>query len=1028
MLFKLVQNTFIVNTRRYSTVSRAASILPSTRITEPLEKRLIQLTQRHDSLLNQLNDNTLNSKELTEASKELSTLSSVHSLFTDWQKGTNDLVQLHDLLSHDSKSEIREEQDEEMLELAKEEFTEITERLKQVEKELITELAPKDMADEASAILEIRAGAGGDEAALFSVDMSRMYERFAQLHRWKWEILAKSEDAGLKGIKEMTVNIAGRNVFGLLKYESGVHRVQRVPSTESQGRIHTSTITVAILPQPTEVDVQIKDSDLRIDVYRASGAGGQHVNTTDSAVRMTHIPTGLVVAMQDERSQHKNKAKALKVLRAKIYEMEREKTNSARRNSRNKQIGSGDRSEKIRTYNFPQNRVTDHRINLTLYELEPILSGDGLSRVIEPLQEHYLSEIKGNKLFMISKDEGFASSSSQEEGDLTAEIIQRKRAQRQSKRLGISTLSNNNNQAIHGMTTTNLEQQQQQDYSAINVTAAPFEKLLWISSFAWAMWKGKELFVSFSLTVYTARVQRIKPESFSMKKLSTHSATTTTTTPFTTTSSDTLDSETSPRSSIIYNKFTLKRKNNQQQQQQQAISKTCLGLFGAGKSSFRSDADDGLLCGVFLLPMVGIAKMINVTHKNHDIETDRNARMHGRLELILLMTLIFLILVLANRFLQPMRRIIRKRGLFVSSIIISIAFTHGISRLTPLTPILNRIPISIIAIPITTFQWALYTCTVALKRCFTLGEMCILSEAIAMLVYNSMEYIFTTMFPDRIPSFIKNQELDNVSILLHAVILGILFIGAISYPLLKQSRHLAQQPYWRTIGRPSSSSNNNNNHCITIGIIIFMIAPICKTLMNHQDPFLWTLSFVFLSPQRLFLCIYWALTVATTVIVWVLVLDFTVSDGPVEAKVLTSALNKKRKLFHALAVIMFIPGVLFELPFLQLAFGVALGVFIYLEYLRYFAIWPYGKSIHMFLSEFIDSRDLGPVILSHIYLLLGCAGPVWLGGSNLLASLSGIIALGFGDAAASLVGKKWGRYRWPGTKKTVEGTMAFVFA
>ncbi|KAI7851218.1 hypothetical protein BDC45DRAFT_445908, partial [Circinella umbellata] len=350
--------------------------LPSTRITEPLEKRLIQLTQRHDSLLSQLNDNTLNSKELTEASKELSTLSSVHSLFTDWQKGTNDLVQLHDLLytTQDSKTDLQE--DEEMLELAKEEFTEITERLKQVEKELITELAPKDTADEASAILEIRAGAGGDEAALFSADMSRMYERFAQLHRWKWEILAKSEDAGLKGIKTNNHNFS----------------VQRVPSTESQGRIHTSTITVAILPQPTEVDVQIKDSDLRIDVYRASGAGGQHVNTTDSAVRMTHIPTGLVVAMQDERSQHKNKAKALKVLRAKIYEMEREKTNSARRNSRNKQIGSGDRSEKIRTYNFPQNRVTDHRINLTLYELEPILSGDGLSRVIEPLQEHYLSE------------------------------------------------------------------------------------------------------------------------------------------------------------------------------------------------------------------------------------------------------------------------------------------------------------------------------------------------------------------------------------------------------------------------------------------------------------------------------------------------------------------------------------------------------------------------------------------------------------------------------------------------------------
>ncbi|KAI8145307.1 hypothetical protein BJV82DRAFT_679224 [Fennellomyces sp. T-0311] len=354
MLFKLAS----VVTRRYST--RVASLFPATRITEPLENRLTQLVKRHDSLLSRLNDNTLSGKELTDASKELASLSTVHELFHDWKKGTTDLVQLGDLLAS-------QPDDQEMIEMAKEEYNDITARLAQVERDLVTELAPKDSADEASAILEIRAGAGGDEAALFSAEMIRMYERFAQLQRWKWEVLSKSEDAGLKGLK-------------------------RVPATESQGRIHTSTITVAILPQPTEVDVQIRDSDLRIDVYRASGAGGQHVNTTDSAVRITHIPTGLVVAMQDERSQHKNKAKALKVLRAKIYEMEREKTASARRDSRNKQIGSGDRSEKIRTYNFPQNRVTDHRINLTLYELEPILSGDGLSRVIEPLQEHYLAQ------------------------------------------------------------------------------------------------------------------------------------------------------------------------------------------------------------------------------------------------------------------------------------------------------------------------------------------------------------------------------------------------------------------------------------------------------------------------------------------------------------------------------------------------------------------------------------------------------------------------------------------------------------
>ncbi|CAO3624592.1 unnamed protein product [Cunninghamella echinulata] len=279
-----------------------------------------------------------------------------------------------------------------MLELAKEEFDDIMVRINAIEKDLIAELAPKDAADDASAILEIRAGTGGDEASLFSNDVARMYERFSQLQKWKWEILSKSEDVAGKGLKDITVNISGRNVFGTLKYESGVHRVQRVPATESQGRIHTSTITVAMLPQPTEVDIQIKESDLKIDLYRASGAGGQHVNTTDSAVRMTHIPTGVVVAMQDERSQHKNKAKALKVIRAKVYELEREKTQSARRDSRNKQIGTGDRSEKIRTYNFPQNRVTDHRINLTLYELEQILSGEGLMNVIEPLKEYSLAQ------------------------------------------------------------------------------------------------------------------------------------------------------------------------------------------------------------------------------------------------------------------------------------------------------------------------------------------------------------------------------------------------------------------------------------------------------------------------------------------------------------------------------------------------------------------------------------------------------------------------------------------------------------
>ncbi|KAI8076896.1 uncharacterized protein BX664DRAFT_344199 [Halteromyces radiatus] len=368
--------------RRYSTKT---SLLQSTRISPTLEKKLERISEQHDSLLYQLSNNQLNPTDLATASKKLSDLTTTKSLFDDWRKCTQDLSDLQDLLAV-------QDQEDDMLELAKEEYEDIMSRIGVIEKDLIYELAPKDAADDASAILEIRSGAGGDEASLFSSDMARMYERFAQLKKWKWELLSKSEDVGGKGLKDITVNISGRNVFGLLKYESGVHRVQRVPATESQGRIHTSTITVAMLPQPTEVDVQIRDSDLKIDLYRASGAGGQHVNTTDSAVRMTHIPTGLVVSMQDERSQHKNKAKALKVLRAKIFELEREKTQSARRDSRNKQIGTGDRSEKIRTYNFPQNRVTDHRINLTVYELEHILSGDGLENIIEPLQEYYLSQ------------------------------------------------------------------------------------------------------------------------------------------------------------------------------------------------------------------------------------------------------------------------------------------------------------------------------------------------------------------------------------------------------------------------------------------------------------------------------------------------------------------------------------------------------------------------------------------------------------------------------------------------------------
>jgi peptide chain release factor 1 len=245
-------------------------------------------------------------------------------------------------------------------------------------------LLPRDAADDKNAILEVRAGTGGDEAALFASDLLRMYQRYADKHGWKFEIMSVA-DTGIGGIKDASVEISGRGVFARLKYESGVHRVQRVPETESGGRIHTSAATVAVLPEAEEVDVQIEDKDLRVDTYRAQGAGGQHVNTTDSAVRITHLPTGIVVQQQDEKSQHKNRAKALKILRARIYDAEREAQANARANDRKDQVGSGDRSERIRTYNFPQGRVSDHRINLTLHKLDKILEGEALDEIVDAL-------------------------------------------------------------------------------------------------------------------------------------------------------------------------------------------------------------------------------------------------------------------------------------------------------------------------------------------------------------------------------------------------------------------------------------------------------------------------------------------------------------------------------------------------------------------------------------------------------------------------------------------------------------------
>jgi peptide chain release factor 1 len=274
--------------------------------------------------------------------------------------------------------------DAEMRELAEMERDELEERVEELAQDVRIGLLPKDEADSNDAILEVRAGTGGDEAALFAGDLFRMYQRYAELQGWKVEILSASEGE-VGGYKEVIASVSGENVFAKLKFESGVHRVQRVPTTESGGRIHTSAATVAVLPQAEDVDIDVQESDLRIDTYRASGAGGQHVNTTDSAVRITHLPTGIVVAVQDERSQHKNKARAMQLLRARIYDEERERAASERTEARRLQVGSGDRSERIRTYNYPQGRVTDHRIGLTLYKLEQILSGEALGEVIEPL-------------------------------------------------------------------------------------------------------------------------------------------------------------------------------------------------------------------------------------------------------------------------------------------------------------------------------------------------------------------------------------------------------------------------------------------------------------------------------------------------------------------------------------------------------------------------------------------------------------------------------------------------------------------
>lgn len=354
-----------------------------------LEARLRQLVRRHAELREALSATGLDGAGFAQLSREYSELTPIVEEVDALGQARNEITSLTELE--------QSTEDPELKALAAEELQSWREQLPDLESRIKLALLPKDADDARNVILEVRAGTGGEEAALFAAALVRMYQRYAGLHGWRFEILDLSE-TGLGGVKEASAAISGHNVFARLKFESGVHRVQRVPETEAAGRIHTSAATVAVLPEAEEVDIKIDDKDLRIDVFRASGPGGQSVNTTDSAVRITHLPTGLVVIQQDEKSQHKNKAKALKVLRSRLYEMERQARANARAADRKSQVGSGDRSERIRTYNFPQGRVTDHRINLTLYKIDKVMTGEALDEIIDAI----LTEDRAAKLAAVA--------------------------------------------------------------------------------------------------------------------------------------------------------------------------------------------------------------------------------------------------------------------------------------------------------------------------------------------------------------------------------------------------------------------------------------------------------------------------------------------------------------------------------------------------------------------------------------------------------------------------------------------------
>lgn len=349
-----------------------------------LEPKLAPIKARYKELSALMAEGNLSGEDYVKLSKEYADLSPIVDTIKRYQQVLKEREEAEAMID-----------DPEMSEIARQEIYRINEEIPTLEQQIKLALIPKDKADNKNAIVEIRAGTGGEEAALFALELFQMYQGYVSTMGWKMEILEASY-SDLGGLKEIVASVTGHSVFSYLKFESGVHRVQRVPKTESGGRIHTSAATVAVLPEAEDIDVEIRDSDLRIDTFRSQGAGGQHVNTTDSAVRLTHHPTGIVVSMQDEKSQHKNKAKAMKVLMSRILDMERQKQASEIAQERKMQVGSGDRSERIRTYNYPQGRVTDHRINLTLYKLEEILSGSALNEIVEALQTEENAEKLSN--------------------------------------------------------------------------------------------------------------------------------------------------------------------------------------------------------------------------------------------------------------------------------------------------------------------------------------------------------------------------------------------------------------------------------------------------------------------------------------------------------------------------------------------------------------------------------------------------------------------------------------------------------